>query len=941
MYLSRFLTLICTVFCTASLFSQSHSSQITGKVTDESGHPIEMATVILNNSLITYTTHNGSFKFEKLSRGTFKYSVSYVGCKTVNGELKLTSAIQRLDISLKPLELALNTVEVTAHQEQAGSKSVIGQDAIRHIQPKSLNDILQLVPGNMIANPNLNQLGQAQIREIGTNYNNALGTSVIIDGTPLSNDANMQAIAPSKYANSSSATFSGMREQTTGGRGVDLRTISAGNVESVEVIRGIPSVEYGNLTSGVVIVKTKSGVTPFGIKFQADPNSKLAYAEKGLLLPHGGALNFSLDWSQSWADTRRHYLGYNRVTGSVGYSQKIGPWSLNLKGSVYTNINTRKDDPQFRSQNTHYKSENTGIRISANGNVQFSNAFLNTLDYNISFQYSHTLDRHVTWVSNPDGLVTTTRFPGIHIARMQNVGYTSAYEIDGKPLNLFLQTKASKYIQFNDTGYTMLKAGVEYSYDGNNGKGFTYDENNPPQSQGSQTLRPRAFNNIPGLSSLTAFASDKLHAKIASTEATIDAGVRLTNLFVNKQMSGGISNYFVAEPRVNLSWNILNKQNNHWLDKLTLTGGYGISNKLPTILYLYPDVAYFDNPSLSKYSEKPEDRLGLLTTDIVTNTANGQLKPTRSTKWEAGFSFTRGRINGFLTYFNERNRNEFDFTGRLIWQNYIRYSIPPTAIQPAFHPETQDVTYLMNGAIHTAKKTNYTEIFTWQQAGNNTSTNKHGIEYGIQFGEWKSIRTSLDINGAWFHIKRTNHQVGYQYVNSTYPYVGVIPEGRGSINQRVNSTFRFITHIPAVKMIFTTAIQVVWYESDRLFYEDAQGNTRYTLRHFSDRDYYVVEPTGYYDLNQTFHSWSATDWNDPQKVNIVYQALPYAYETDVVSPWAMLSFRFTKEIGKTAEISLIGNNVTNTRKWHTNKYSLAKTQLYPGMYFGIELKLKL
>lgn len=938
---SRFLTLVSFIFITVNLCSQTRSSQITGKVTDESNRPIEMATVILNNSLITYTTHDGTFKFDKLGYGTFSYSVSYLGYETARGEITLSSATHRLNVSLKPLVLTLSTVEVTARQDQTGSKSVIGQDAIRHIQPKSLNDLFQLVPGNMIANPNLNQLGQAQIREIGSNDNNALGTSVIVDGTPLSNNANLQVIAPSKYATSSAATFSGMSQQTTGGRGVDLRTVSAGNIESVEVIRGIPSVEYGNLTSGVVIVKTKSGATPLGIKFQADPFSKLAYAEKGLLLSQGGALNFSLDWSQSWADPRRHYLGFNRITGSAGYSQKLGAMSLNIKGSVYTNVNTRKDDPQFRSQNTHYKSQNTGFRLSVNGNVQFSKSFLNTLDYNLSFQYAHTSDSHDTWVSNPDGLVTTARTSGIHVAQMRNVGYTSAYVIDGKPINIFFQTKTGKYIQFNDANYTMLKAGVEYSYDANKGKGFTYDENNPPQSQGSQTLRPRAFSSIPGLFSITAFISDKLHLKVASTTATLDAGVRLTNLFVDRKMSGGISNYFVAEPRINLAWNILNRKNSRFPESLTLTGGYGISNKLPTILYLYPDVAYFDNPSLSKYGDLPEDRLGLITTDIVTNTANSQLKPARSIKWEAGLSFAHKGISGFLTYFNERINNEFDYTGQLIWQNYVRYSVPPTATQPAFHPETQDVTYLMDGSMQTASKTNYTEVFSWQQATNSTTTAKHGLEYGIRLPEWKPIRTAIDVSGAWFYIKRTHRNTGYQYVNSTYPYIGVIPEGQGTVTQRVNSTFRIITHIPVVKMVFTTAVQVVWHESERQFYEDAQGHARYKLRHFNDRDYYVVEPLGYYDLAQTFHPWTETDWNDPQKVNIVYKALPYTYEKDVVSPWAMLSFRFTKEIGKIAEISIIGNNVTNTRKWHTNKYSLAKSQLYPDMYFGMELKLKL
>ena len=36
-----------------------------------------------------------------------------------------------------------------------------------------------------------------------------------------------------------------------------MRSISTDDIESVEVIRGIPSVEFGNLTSGVVNIKKK------------------------------------------------------------------------------------------------------------------------------------------------------------------------------------------------------------------------------------------------------------------------------------------------------------------------------------------------------------------------------------------------------------------------------------------------------------------------------------------------------------------------------------------------------------------------------------------------------------------------------------------------------------------------------------------------------------
>ncbi|MDZ7763810.1 MAG: TonB-dependent receptor plug domain-containing protein [Melioribacteraceae bacterium] len=70
----------------------------------------------------------------------------------------------------------------------------------------------------------------------------SLGTQVIIDGVPVSNTANLQA---------------GIG-YSTAGSGVDLRLIPAENIESVEIIRGVPSVKYGDLVDGAVIVKSKA-----------------------------------------------------------------------------------------------------------------------------------------------------------------------------------------------------------------------------------------------------------------------------------------------------------------------------------------------------------------------------------------------------------------------------------------------------------------------------------------------------------------------------------------------------------------------------------------------------------------------------------------------------------------------------------------------------------
>ena len=161
---------------------------------------------------------------------------------------------------MEPSSLALQEVTVTAKQQAMGSSSVIDQTALQHLQPKTIEDMLQLTPGSITQNPDLNSIGQAYIREIGGSNNNAMGTSIVLDGAPISNDAAMMTFST---ATGGTADRSG---QSTTGKGVDLRTISPDNVESIEVIRGIPSAEYGNLTSGAVIVKTKKGSTPWEIK---------------------------------------------------------------------------------------------------------------------------------------------------------------------------------------------------------------------------------------------------------------------------------------------------------------------------------------------------------------------------------------------------------------------------------------------------------------------------------------------------------------------------------------------------------------------------------------------------------------------------------------------------------------------------------------------------
>lgn len=145
-----------------------------------------------------------------------------------------------------------------------------------------------------------------QLRTLVNNNTNAFGSSIIMDGVPMSNNGTL-----------SQGGFS-----STAFVGTDLRQISADDIESVEIIRGIPSAEYGDLTSGLVVVHSKIGQTPWQIKGKINPGTMNYSLGKGLRLnKDAGILNFNLDYAQAWGDPRQKTKSFDRYTFSLGYSK--------------------------------------------------------------------------------------------------------------------------------------------------------------------------------------------------------------------------------------------------------------------------------------------------------------------------------------------------------------------------------------------------------------------------------------------------------------------------------------------------------------------------------------------------------------------------------------------------------------------------------------------
>ena len=114
--------------------------------------------------------------------------------------LALDSAQQALLDSLERM-FTIQEVVVTA-EELTGrsSASVISKEAMEHLQPSSFTDITNMLPGASVKDPKLTNSNTIHLREAGDgssddNYStSSLGTGFIIDGAPVSTDANLQYI---------------------------------------------------------------------------------------------------------------------------------------------------------------------------------------------------------------------------------------------------------------------------------------------------------------------------------------------------------------------------------------------------------------------------------------------------------------------------------------------------------------------------------------------------------------------------------------------------------------------------------------------------------------------------------------------------------------------------------------------------------------------------
>lgn len=294
-YIENLLFCMIVLFCWHNSNAQPKSEKLyvlNLNVTEKgTSKPLIVANCVLEPlGTFAITDDKGNATLQNIPKGKYKLWISYVGYSTFEKDVEIFEDT-KLNIKMNSISLSLDEVVVVAKQSKAGESTGthIGRQAIDHIQAVSLDDIIQLVPGNLMKETDLTSPKSLQIRTLESNATNVFGTSIVLDGVPLSNNG--------------SIGNSAITENHT--LGTDLRQISADDIESVEIIQGIPSAEYGDLTSGLVIIHSQKGETPWKGKVKINPKVSNLSLGKGFRLKDNSLMNVSLDYAKAWSDPRK------------------------------------------------------------------------------------------------------------------------------------------------------------------------------------------------------------------------------------------------------------------------------------------------------------------------------------------------------------------------------------------------------------------------------------------------------------------------------------------------------------------------------------------------------------------------------------------------------------------------------------------------------------
>ena len=928
----------------SGLSAQSASGRmrtLSGTVTEYgTGLPVVGAAVQLGEDYLWTTTDiDGNFSFEKIQPGTYVLEVSCLGYVPVSVEADVRKDVEGLNISLHESSLALDEVVVTAQRAKDGlsTSHSLGRDALNHLQLSNMTDVASLLPGGKTVNPDLTAENAFSLREGGLSAgNSAFGTAVEVDGVRIGGNA----------------SFGEMK-------GVDTRSVAVDNIESIEVITGVPSAEYGDLNSGMVKINTRKGRTPVNVNFSVNPRTYQTSVSKGIdLQDDNGILNLSAEWARAVKKLVSPYQSYMRTGITLNYSNTFAK-VLRFEAGMSGNIGgmDSKDDPDAF----------TGEYEKARDNVFRGNTSLTWL-LNRPWITNLKLDASASF---HDNLYTYHKFesygsqqPAVHagqegyfLADRLPLTYFSDQVTDSKELDFTASLKYSWHKRWDDKK-SSLKAGVQWKANGNVGQGEYYKD----PSLAANGYRPRPYTDYPFMHNLSAYVEEHLTLPVAQTKLEVTAGLRMENVFIANSL---YKNKTTFSPRFNAKWQIS--------DSFSIRGGWGITEKLPSYYILYPKQEYRDIQSFGfSYGDGASY---VYYTQPYTVRYNPDLKWQRNSNSELGFDAEFLGVKLSLVGFYNVTKNPYNFLDVYdpfsynILQRPEGFEMPAS---PQIKVDNQTGMVYLRGADGEywtpmdVKVTDRTFAKSSQQ-NNGSDIRRAGVELVVEFPEIAPLRTTFRMDASYAYTSYLNDQLSYYYQNGwshtslpdrSYQYVGIYANGgstnavvNGRITHNLDANITAITHIPQVRLIITCRLEMSLLRMSRnlsrydgkdyAFTVDENGKTP-TGGKIGDGDSYsAVYPVAYMDLDGNVHPFTQEQAADPQFASLILKsANAYTFAQDGYGPYMSANLSITKEIGDHVSLSFFANNFTNSRPYVRSYATGAGAIFTPEFYYGLTCRLK-
>lgn len=933
--------LFCNLFEAAA---NSNIYTISGRVIEaKTNIPLPGASIVIKGTYLwAVSNQKGEFTIPGVQSGKYNVEVSFLGYVPTTLPVDVRKDIKNLSIQLKENTLALEGVVVTAQapKNELNTTLTIGSNALEHLQVSNVSDISALLPGGKTKVPDLTANNIFSLRNGGSTAGNiAFGTAVEVDGVRIGNNG----------------SFGDMN-------GADTRSIAVADIESVEVITGVPSAEYGDLNSGMVKINTRKGKTPWNILLSINPRTEQVSFSKGLDLGNDkGVININGEWTKATQKLISPYTSYTRRSFSAGYSNtfhKVFRFDIGVTGNI-GGMNTKDDPDAYSGEYTKVRDNvfraNTSLAWLLNKSWITNLKFDASVYYNDNNSYAHTF-----YSSASEQPAVHATQEGYFLASKLPYSYFADQVVDSRELDYAASLKYEWNRRFG-TVNSNLKAGVQWKATGNVGEGEYYKD----PALAPNGYRPRPYSAYPYMHNVSFYAEESLSLPVGNTMLRLMAGVRWENLFIKGTEYNSLNS---LSPRFNARWQLN--------EYIAVRGGWGISEKLPSFYMLYPKQEYRDIQTFG-FSYNNNESSYVYYSQPYTLLHNKNLRWQKNQNSEIGIDLNVARTRISLVGYFNRTKLPYKYTSTYTPFAYDILQLPDGFTMPAnpqinVDSQTGMVYIRENESDYwtpmDVKVTDRTFVKS-TSPDNGMDVIRRGAELIVDFPEITPIRTQFRIDAAYTYTKYIDNSLSYYYQNGwshtdtslpnrSYQYVGIYANGdnssitaNGKRTHSLDANITAITRIPKARLIISCRLEaslvkrsqnISEYKGKEYAFKVSESSNARTEGSIYDGDSYTaIWPVAYLDLNNEMHPFTSAEAENPEFSYLIRKSgNAYTFTADGYDPYFSANINITKEIGDHISLSLNAINFTNSRPYVKSRATGVSALFTPDFYYGLTCRIK-